>query len=387
VRFVSRKLDVACWRSNLSPQASTALAASSNFFHVGPLPAVSKLAPTLIERQSSPIDVLRVDSVAMGEGITVFLDPEISLEARKDVLLKWKREGFGLVTETASASLEQLVPAAWLNSSQHAGPWRELRDFDATSSCADLLQVLDPAIVRSKNHFDSVLLRFNVREQMDADSVVLDKCLLGMLAYYATHAAVYAIEPTPKSFLQNFLRDATPTHVSATKARSSAMNESVGTYPPVTPGVNDDDGVKSSNHISVGALQSGDSNNMSPFWDIGIDGTGEYVQVADTGFDDGSCFLIDDPSTRSSLTGNFNFDVQIARSLYNNPTTDLSRRKIVQYIKRSDSFDYFGYDYADGHGTHVAGTVAGSIADSDSRAFTEDFSGKEYFLIVIQKLE
>lgn len=69
-------------------------------------------------------------------------------------------------------------------------------------------------------------------------------------------------------------------------------------------------------------------------------------QVADTGFDDGSCFLVDDPSTRASLTGDFNSDVQIARSLYDSPTTDLSRRKIVQYIKRSDSYDYFGYDYS-----------------------------------------
>jgi subtilisin family serine protease len=97
--------------------------------------------------------------------------------------------------------------------------------------------------------------------------------------------------------------------------------------------------------------------------------------VADTGFDDASCFLVDDPSTRASLTGDFNSGVQMARSLYDSPTTDLSRRKIVQYIKRSDSDDSFGYDYANGHGTHVAGTVAGSISDSDSRSFTENFSG------------
>jgi len=382
VRYVSRGLDVACWRSYFSVQASIALAASSNFFYVGPLPSVSKIAPTLIKRQVSPFDVLSVDSIAMGEGITVFLNPEMPLEAREGVLEKWKREGFGLVTEAATSAMQKLLPEAWVNSSQHAKPFREILEFDATTSCADLLEALDPTFVRSKNHFDSVVLKFQALSNSVADNVVRDKCLVGMLAYHATNAAVCAVEPTPKSFLQNFLRDAVPTHVSATTQEASAMNESIDIYPPGMSEANDDDGVKSSNHISVGALQSGDSNDMSPFWDIGIDGSGEYVQVADTGFDDGSCFLIDDPSTRPSLTGNFNFDVQIARSLYDSPTTDLSRRKIVQYIKRSDSFDYFGYDYTNGHGTHVAGTVAGSIADSDTRAFTEDYSGTLIFSII-----
>jgi hypothetical protein len=86
VGFVSRPLDVACWRAHLTTPAAAALAASPSFFYVGPLPAVAKLAPTLIERRVASSDVLHVDPLVMGEGVAVFLDPEAPLEARKYVL-------------------------------------------------------------------------------------------------------------------------------------------------------------------------------------------------------------------------------------------------------------------------------------------------------------
>ena len=85
--------------------------------------------------------------------------------------------------------------------------------------------------------------------------------------------------------------------------------------------------------------------------------------MTDTGFDDASCFLRDTDASKSVLKGPFNFDVQLARSTYDSPITDLSRRKIVQYIKVSTSSDTYGYDYEDGHGTHVAGTVAGLLSN------------------------
>ena len=54
--------------------------------------------------------------------------------------------------------------------------------------------------------------------------------------------------------------------------------------------------------------------------------------------------------------------VQVARSAYESPTTDTSFRKVVQYISYPSQDDAYGYDYAAGHGTHVAGTVVGSVA-------------------------
>lgn len=57
------------------------------------------------------------------------------------------------------------------------------------------------------------------------------------------------------------------------------------------------------------SLQTGDASNPTPYWDIGVDGKGQYVQVVDTGFDDASCFLRDGP--KRNLTGNLNDRLQV----------------------------------------------------------------------------
>jgi len=69
------------------------------------------------------------------------------------------------------------------------------------------------------------------------------------------------------------------------------------------------------------------------------------VGVSDTGLDDRSCYFID-PSEKK--------DIQ--RSLITDPFVDLDRRKVVQYsrLQKTDTEDLTA-----GHGTHVAGTVAG----------------------------
>ena len=118
------------------------------------------------------------------------------------------------------------------------------------------------------------------------------------------------------------------------------------------------------NYIAVTALQPGSSNKPYPFWNAGINGSNQFVQITDSGFADASCFLRDTDASKSMLKGPFNFDVQLPRSTYNNPITDFSRRKIVQYIAVLNSSDTYEYDDDEGHGTHVAGTVAGYLASN-----------------------
>ena len=54
----------------------------------------------------------------------------------------------------------------------------------------------------------------------------------------------------------------------------------------------------------------------------------------------------------------------VTRSTIEDPITNSSRRKVVQYIAFQD-----GGDYEEGHGTHVSGSVAGQdIDESDSQS-------------------
>lgn len=87
----------------------------------------------------------------------------------------------------------------------------------------------------------------------------------------------------------------------------------------------------------LGALGS------EPFTALKVDGSGVVVGISDTGIDETSCYFRD----KSHGT--------VPRSSVSHPVTDLKYRKVVQYITYSGSSG----DYYSGHGSHVAGTVAG----------------------------
>ncbi len=81
-------------------------------------------------------------------------------------------------------------------------------------------------------------------------------------------------------------------------------------------------------------------------------GDGQIVTIADTGVDVGSCYFYDSSG-------------RVSPSSPNAPVINQKFRKIIGYIYNScgDPNDTSG-----GHGTHVAGTVAGSIPNADLSA-------------------
>lgn len=97
--------------------------------------------------------------------------------------------------------------------------------------------------------------------------------------------------------------------------------------------------------------------DATPVWDMGVTGVGEIVGVADTGLDTASCFF----SASSGATG-------VTRSPSSSPTFDLSQSKVVQYVAFVDGGDEVG-----GHGTHVAGSIAG-VVGSGWPDYTSDTS-------------
>eukprot|EP00804_Cyclotella_cryptica_P013914 CCRYP_002444-RC/>CCRYP_002444-RC protein AED:0.08 eAED:0.08 QI:101/0.77/0.6/1/0.77/0.7/10/144/934 len=102
--------------------------------------------------------------------------------------------------------------------------------------------------------------------------------------------------------------------------------------------------VSTQNIIAQWITQS-ELENERPFFDSGLDGTGQVVSVSDTGIDVNNCYFLDNEQSPGLSKVN---------SL---------ARKVVQYIPFVDDGDY---KY--GHGTHVAGTIAGKRSDGGGAA-------------------
>ncbi|KEG13817.1 subtilisin-like serine peptidase [Trypanosoma grayi] len=109
------------------------------------------------------------------------------------------------------------------------------------------------------------------------------------------------------------------------------------------------------NDHATALVQQGRQNEKAPahpFWDMGIDGTGEIIGMADSGIDYDSCFF-NDPKEEVAIY----------------PKVNHNHRKIVSYAP-CDLIpgDYYIGDKAGGHGTHVAGSAAGHMLGGGANA-------------------
>lgn len=105
-------------------------------------------------------------------------------------------------------------------------------------------------------------------------------------------------------------------------------------------------GVQTSNRIASFMVES-EIEAVTPFTSKKINGTGVTVAVSDTGVDDDNCYFYDPDQPLGKVSAMY----------------DSSSRKIDQYVPYVDTGDY---QY--GHGTHVAGTIAGKRWDGSGLA-------------------
>ncbi|KAG2500683.1 hypothetical protein HYH03_001449 [Edaphochlamys debaryana] len=117
------------------------------------------------------------------------------------------------------------------------------------------------------------------------------------------------------------------------------------------------------NAVAGWTLQTGDltkqqadhpTAQLKPYWRAGLLGSREVVMVADTGLDMGQCYFVDDDYSPTALRGMLRDTPAGLRWLAPD------HRKVVQYVTSRNDSRYYG-DGARGHGTHVAGSVAGAI--------------------------
>ncbi|CAM9360718.1 unnamed protein product, partial [Hapterophycus canaliculatus] len=96
------------------------------------------------------------------------------------------------------------------------------------------------------------------------------------------------------------------------------------------------------------------TSTETPLTAAGLDGTGEIIQVVDSGLDETSCFFIDGDGMESdSIQGSFGSSFTVSGIAF-------------PWIPADD----FGEDDEAGHGTHTAGTAAGATLNNPAETVT-----------------
>jgi hypothetical protein len=107
-------------------------------------------------------------------------------------------------------------------------------------------------------------------------------------------------------------------------------------------------------NIPVGYDQPPKMTATGPYYDAGVTGRGIIVSVADTGADTGSCFLNDLDTSHA-----------IPFTTKSNVETSSNHRKFKSYLTLGDK-----YDYLNGHGSHVVGSVVSGSSTTGSTIYS-----------------
>ena len=257
VSFASHTDGVACWGASLHARDAHALKASPFFFHVTPVPAAAKFAPALLAMGAA--GALHPTAYAFadmrGRGLRVHTAPGVDGGARARLIQEWAAAGFGLSGDHAHSFFSM--------ASEYGGAgWRAAREAASSNVCASLLAT------RLEGALSTGPLRLSFVRSDKSDKSVQNQCALIALAFLVSQPAVHAIEVAPL---------ATPTYVPAQTIK--AVSQAEGVLEKLRAEIATAGNDAPMNYPASIALQSANHNDPTPFWDMGVNGTGEYVQV------------------------------------------------------------------------------------------------------------
>ena len=276
VIFASRKDDVACWAAHLTLFDAEVLKSSPAFFHVTAVPAVAKLAPRLVRKSLStnttsssryslsPASDAFVERHQKNGGLSVRLrrDTEAPTDAAS-LASQWEASNFGFTTGDGDSGPERRFSPTTL--AKHSPSWKAVHVAVSFTDCSSHLIV--SASPKSGREIRVQLVRRGI-----ALPTLEDHCALDIMVFLASQPEVETVEIAPVVKLQVVHSD---------DFKPSSLDR---TFVLPEEGANQErEAQKHSrprilNSVAVTALQSG-TVGSNPLWEIGVNGTGQFVQV------------------------------------------------------------------------------------------------------------
>ncbi|CAN0100531.1 unnamed protein product, partial [Ascophyllum nodosum] len=390
----------ACFIVTASNAQATSISAHAEQFwllSVGPVPSALKLAPGLLDHNDNGNSSERLTTthgermrMANVEGLSVELAPGTFRMHAPEVISFAK----SLLEDLASKSLDLHIGNVWSDPAMvgadhhltNGGAWRAREWIRAADVVQELTEAVDtsPSDICSWENTAIHQASDNVLTVSGVDHLLISgrgaggqgeeavelhmACFMDLVSFLASRPEVLRVAPRHTMRLLNAV------------ARANIQTATV---------------------------------TSTPLTDAGLDGTGEVIQVVDSGLDETSCFFIDDDGGEVEHGHYFEELARVesyfltASSFYRYSTNtavhevfnggdfvyDTSRRKVIQYINlvKSDSEPsshgehytteqgeqitwldaaYFEQDGAAGHGTHTAGSAAGATLNTPAEAVT-----------------
>ena len=348
VVFASRVIGAACWQANLRAADAERLAAAPAFFHVSPIPAAAKIAPGVVLAKANS-GALKPSAHAFSSGssnggLRVHLHPQaVAAEpdgSRAELARRWADHGFGLhASDGASAGARKALPAAasLLPAARAAAEvkthssWAAALEAAEGGNCAErvsaTLRNTDAGATGPMRIAFKVLSPSFSSSASSSSSAADQACVLAALAFLAAQPEVSALEIAPPMKLLAAVPGTGPAgrleaprtpaqqgggakDLARIKAAFEAAHPARPTRKVRAASEAPADGRRahrSLNYVAKTALET------DQFRDVAlINGTGQLVQVTDTGFDDASCFLRD-TGAEDFLVGGFNGDYMVSQ--------------------------------------------------------------------------